>query len=249
MSDAEIDDLLDSTVEVDDDATLGLLRRGEIEILGRMPFSSNATFLVNVDDGSDHTQAIYKPEAGEQPLWDFPAGLWKREVATYELAVALGWGVVPPTVIRRDAPAGVGSLQFYVPSHYEEHYFTFRERPELRRQLEQICLLDLVANNTDRKGGHTLLGHDGRVWAIDHGLSFHAEFKIRTVLWDFAAEPVPRELVEDLERFVADGLPETLAELLDPFERDAVVVRANAVIANGAFPTDPTGRRHPWPLV
>ena len=249
MSDAEIDDLLDSTVEVDDDATLGLLRRGEIEILGRMPFSSNATFLVNVDDGSDHTQAIYKPEAGEQPLWDFPAGLWKREVATYELAVALGWGVAPPTVIRRDAPAGVGSLQFYVPSHYEEHYFTFRERPELRRQLEQICLLDLVANNTDRKGGHTLLGHDGRVWAIAHGLSFHAEFKIRTVLWDFAAEPVPRELVEDLERFVADGLPETLAELLDPFERDAVVVRANAVIANGAFPTDPTGRRHPWPLV
>src|SRR5664279_465549 len=151
MSESDIDDLLDSTVSVDDDATLPLLRMGEVEILGRMPWSSNATFLVTVDDGTDRTQGVYKPEAGERPLWDFDPGLWRREVATYELAHALGWPVVPPTVIREDGPAGVGSVQFYVPARYEEHYFTVRDIPRHRRSLEQICLLDLVANNTDRK--------------------------------------------------------------------------------------------------
>jgi uncharacterized repeat protein (TIGR03843 family) len=143
----------------------------------------------------------------------------------------------------------VGSIQFYVPSHYEEHYFSIRDRPQLRRSLEQICLLDLVANNTDRKGGHCLLGHDGRVWAIDNGLSFHAEFKLRTVLWDFAEEFIPGELIDDLGRLTNDGLPPQICELLDPFERDAALTRANAVIAGGKFPSDPTGQRHPWPMI
>ena len=249
MPESELDDLLDSTVDVDDPATIPLLRCGAVEILGRMPWSSNSTFLVTVDDGTDRTQAIYKPEAGERPLWDFPAGLWTREVATYELADSLGWPVVPPTVTRHDAPAGVGSLQFFVPSQYEEHYFTIREDSAHRYALEQVCLLDLVSNNTDRKGGHCLLGRDGRVWAIDNGLSFHVEFKVRTVLWDFAGEPVPDALLTDLARLVDSGLPDTITSLLDPFERDAVVERARAVIAAGKFPTDPTGRSYPWPMV
>ena len=250
MAETQLDDLLDSTVEVDDDASLPLLRTGEIEIHGRMPFSSNATFLVTVDDGTDHTQAIYKPEAGERPLWDFPPGLWRREVATYELATGLGWPVVPPTVIRGDdAPAGTGSLQFFVPARYEEHYFTLRDVAEHRRALEQICLLDVVANNTDRKGGHCLLGRDGRVWAIDNGLSFHQEFKLRTVLWDFGGEVIPGDMHDALVRLLDEGLPEPVADLLDPFERDAALTRARALVAGGRFPTDPTGQRHPWPMV
>ncbi len=249
MSESDIDDLLDSTVAVDDEATLPLLRTGDVEILGRMPWSSNATFLVTIDDGTDRTQGVYKPEAGERPLWDFPSGLWRREVATYELATSLGWPVVPPTVIREDGPAGIGSIQFYVPARYEEHYFTVRDLPEHRRALEQICLLDLVANNTDRKGGHCLLGRDDRVWAIDNGLSFHAEFKLRTVLWDFAGDVIPGELIDDLGRLSSDGLPPQLCDLLDPFERDAALTRARAVIAAGKFPSDPTGHRYPWPTI
>ena len=249
MSESDIEDLLDSTVSVDDDVTLPLLRQGEVEILGRMPWSSNATFLVTVDDGLNRTQGVYKPEAGERPLWDFEPGLWRREVATYELAHFLGWPVVPPTVIREDGQAGIGSIQFYVPARYEEHYFTVRDIPKHRRSLEQICLLDLVANNTDRKGGHCLVGQDDRVWAIDNGLLFHTEFKLRTVLWDFAGEFIPADLVEDLARLTADGLPPQICELLDAEECDAALSRANAVIAGGKFPSDPTGQRYPWPLV
>jgi uncharacterized repeat protein (TIGR03843 family) len=244
-----IDDLLDSTVDADDPATLPLLATGEIEIHGRMPFSSNATFLVTIDDGTDRTQGIYKPEAGERPLWDFPHGLWRREVAAYELATALGWPVVPPTVAREDGPAGVGSVQLFVPARYEEHYFTLRDDRRHRGALEQICLLDVVANNTDRKGGHCLLGRDDRVWAIDNGLSFHPEFKLRTVLWDFADQPIPDDLHADLCRLVERGLPRAVVELLDPFERDAVLTRSRALTNAGRFPRDPTGQRIPWPMV
>lgn len=249
MGEANLDDLLDSTVAVDADATLPLLRSGAIEVHGRMPFSSNATFLVTVDDGTDRTQAIYKPEAGERPLWDFPPGLWRREVATYELAVALGWPVVPPTVVREDAPAGVGSVQFFVPARYEEHYFTLRDVAEHRTALEQICLLDAVSNNTDRKGGHCLLGRDGRIWAIDNGLSFHEEFKLRTVLWDFAGDPIPADLHEALGHLLDAGVPAAVAGLLDPPEVDATLSRTRALVANGRFPVDPTGQRWPWPMV
>jgi len=245
----ELSTLLNTTVTVDDPVTIPLLRNGALEIHGRMPWSSNGTYLVSLDDGSNRTQGIYKPQSGERPLWDFPNGLWQREVATYELAEWLDWHVVPPTIIRRDGPLGIGSLQWFVPSDYTAHYFTMKDEPVLRRGLEQICLLDIVANNTDRKGGHCLLGEDGRVWAIDNGLSFHAEFKLRTVLWDFAGESIPTELIEGLGRLLDDGLPPGFVELLDPFERDAIRTRANAVISGGVFPSDPTGRRYPWPLV
>jgi uncharacterized repeat protein (TIGR03843 family) len=238
----------DSDVTVDDDAVVPLLTRGDVELLGRMPWSSNGTYLVRVADEVHHTQAIYKPESGERPLWDFPSGLWRREIATYEMAEHLGWHVVPPTV-ECDGPLGVGSLQFFVPARFEDHYFTIRELPEHRRSLEQICLLDLVTNNTDRKGGHCLVGLDGRIWAIDHGVSFHQEFKLRTVLWDFAGDPIPTDLAEDLGRILDDDLPHSVARHVDAFERDAVVARTRAVLAGGVFPHDPTGRRYPWPLV
>jgi len=244
-----LDELLDATVAPTDSGAAHLLRSGQIEVHGRMPWSSNRTFLSSVSDGDERAQAIYKPEAGERPLWDFPAGLWKREVAAYELSEALGWHVVPATVARSDAPLGEGSLQFFVPSDYESHYFTVRDDRTHRRRLEQICVLDIIANNTDRKAGHCLLGDDGQIWAIDNGLSFHAEFKVRTVLWDFGGDPLPAEIVADVCRLVEHGLPSAVDDLLDVFERDAALTRANAIVAGGRFPEDPTGQRYPWPLV
>ncbi len=242
-------DLSDTTVAVDDETTIPLLASGEIEVLGRMPWSSNGTYLVHIDDGTDHTQAVYKPQTGERPLWDFEPGLWRREVATYELATALGWPVVPPTIVRHDAPLGVGSLQWFVPADFEQHYFTLQTEARHRRRLEQICLLDLVANNTDRKSGHVLLGLDGNVWAIDNGLSFHEDFKIRTVLWDFGGEAIEAELADALARLIDTGLPEVFDDLLDSDERRATLERARALLSGGRFPVDPTGRCYPWPLV
>lgn len=235
-------------VTVDDPGVAELLSGGEIEILGRMPWSSNGTYLVRVSNATHHTQAIYKPESGERALWDFPSGLWRREIATYETAEHLGWHVVPPTV-ETSGPLGIGSVQFFIPAHFDQHYFSLRERPEHRRAFEQICLLDLVTNNTDRKAGHCLAGLDGRIWAIDHGVSFHEEFKLRTVLWDFAGEPIPAELATDLMRLLDSGVPEPVARHLDPAEREAMLDRLRAVLSGGVFPHDPTGRRYPWPLV
>jgi uncharacterized repeat protein (TIGR03843 family) len=225
------------------------LRRGEVEVLGRMPWSSNMTFLCEVDDGGDGVRAVYKPRRGERPLWDFPSGLDHREVAAYELSEALGWGIVPVTVLRDDGPLGPGSMQQFVPADFEQHYFTLYEDDTRHPELRRICAFDLVGNNTDRKSGHCLLGLDGRIWAIDNGLMFHHEPKLRTVIWEFGGEQVSPELLDDLCRLCADELPPTLAELLDPFERDAVLARAAHLVTTARFPIDETGRRYPWPLV
>jgi uncharacterized repeat protein (TIGR03843 family) len=232
-----------------------LLERGEIAMKGRMPWSSNATFLVELCAGEESGLAIYKPHRGERPLWDFPDGLYKREVASYQLSEALGWGVVPKTVLREDAPLGIGSIQRFVAADFEQHYFTLYEDESCRWHdpLRTICTFDLLANQTDRKSGHCLLGAEGddagRIYAIDNGLSFHAEFKLRTVIWEFGGEHVPVPLLDDIGRFVDDGIPDALARLLDPFERDALLTRARAVLSDGVFPIDGTGRRYPWPLV
>jgi uncharacterized repeat protein (TIGR03843 family) len=227
---------------------LELLREGQIEVLGRMPYSSNATFLVDVCHDGLEAQGIYKPHRGERPLWDFPSGLFIREAAAFDLCDALGWDLVPPTLVR-DGPLGEGSLQLFVPAHFEQHYFTLQEDEQHREALQRLCAFDIVSNNTDRKSGHVLLGEDGRIWAIDNGLSFHAEFKLRTVIWDFAGDPIPRPILEDLVRLLDDGLPAAVAAVLDPFERDAVLTRARAVLSEGRFPVDESGRRYPWPLV
>ena len=177
-----------------------LLRRGEIEVKGRMPWSSNGTYLVHLCLGDEEGAAIYKPHRGERPLWDYPSGLYRREVAVYEVSEALGWGLVPETVVRDDGPFGPGSLQRFVAAHFEEHYFTLLERPELHDALRTMCLFDLIVNNGDRKSGHCLLGEDGRIWGIDHGLCLHEEPKLRTVIWDFAGQPVPAERLDDVAR-------------------------------------------------
>jgi uncharacterized repeat protein (TIGR03843 family) len=232
-----------------DPLILTVLARGEVEVRGRMPWSSNATFLVELCHDSTTLPAIYKPHRGERPLWDFPDGLHRREVAAYRLSEALGWGLVPETVEREDGPLGPGSLQRFVPNNFTEHYFTLLERPELHPMLRTVCAFDLVANNADRKGGHTLLGLDGRIWAIDNGLCFHVAPGLRTVIWDFAGEPVPDPLLDDIERFAgSDGT--SLDGLLSPDEVSATLRRARAVLRKRRFPDVPPSRRsYPWPLV
>jgi hypothetical protein len=228
---------------------LDLLATAEIDVLGRMPYSSNATFLVDlIVEDAVPAQAIYKPERGEQPLWDFPGSLYRREVGAFLLSEQLGWGHVPPTIVV-DGPAGVGSLQLFIPAFFEEHYFTLLDEERWHPAFKEICAFDFVANNTDRKAGHVLLGKDDELWAIDNGLSFHQEFKLRTVIWDFASDDLSQEVCDGLTTFLDDDLTAELADLLTPFERDAVVTRARALLHSGEYPSDPTGRRYPWPMV
>jgi len=234
-------------VPPDPDAA-NVLQHGEVEVLGRMPWSSNATYLCEVSCGDQVLRAIYKPRLGERPLWDFPSGLDHREVAAYELSEALGWDLVPFTILR-EGPMGMGSLQQFVDADFEQHYFTIYEAGTHHDQLRAMCAFDLVGNNTDRKSGHCLLGLDGRIHGIDHGLMFHQEFKLRTVIWEFGGEPVPQDLLDDVAGLADEALPDPLAALLDPFERDAVRARARALVRAGCFPIDETGRRYPWPLV
>ena len=250
-----------------------LLASRELVIEGRLPWSSNLTFLVSLegtgaepgsgaDAGDDEAsvpgggpgrgpvQAVYKPHQGEQSLWDFPDGLYRREVAAYRLSEALGWGIVPPTVLREDAPFGTGSVQLFVEADYEEHYFTLQDEGGCDDELRVFCAFDVVANNADRKSGHVLRSTDGSLWGIDHGLCFHVQHKLRTVIWDFADEEVPTPVVADLEQLVADGLPPELDELLSGAESDALLERTARLAASGAFP-EPVGDRppYPWPLV
>ena len=232
----------------DDTAVPALVERGELEVIGRMPWSSNATYLCEVSCGGEVMRAIYKPRRGERPLWDFPSGLDHREAAAYELSEALGWDLVPFTVVR-DGPLGPGSVQAFVDADFEQHYFTLYEKPEHHPSLRAMCAFDLIGNNTDRKSGHVLLGLDGRIRGIDHGLMFHHEFKLRTVIWEFGGEPVPDDLLAAADSLAATELPDGLASLLDPLERDAVRTRARALVESGYFPIDGTGRRYPWPLV
>jgi len=213
-----------------------------------MPWSSNATFLVGVEHDGAATDAIYKPGRGERPLWDFPGSLYRREVAACRLSDALGWGVVPTTVLRPDGPLGEGSLQAFVDADFSEHYFTLLEHEDLHPQLRRMAVFDLLANNADRKSGHCLLTvDDRRVWGIDHGVCFHDEPKLRTVIWDFAGEPIDPGLLADVARLIDD--PPELADLLHRDELEAFRRRVEAVLRLGRFP-DPGGDRpYPWPLV
>jgi len=231
---------------------LEVLSTAEIRIEGRMPWSSNATFLVTLLDPANPEeelgQAIYKPLRGERPLWDFAPGLHRREYAAYRLSEELGLDLVPPTVLR-DGPVGEGSLQWFVAADHEQHYFTIHEqRPELHEQLRDVALFDMIANNTDRKSGHVLIDVDDHLWGIDHGLCFAAEFKLRTVVWEFAGEPLDERMLELAQR-IADEVPLSVAALLDDDEVTATQERAQWLVDRGTLPTDPTGRRYPWPLV
>mgnify|MGYP001361164179 CR=1 FL=1 len=213
-----------------------------------MPWSSNATFLVTVTLGPDRRAAIYKPHRGERPLWDFPDGLYRREVAAYEVSEALGWGIVPETVLRQDAPLGPGSLQRFVEADFDQHYFTLMDEEAWHDELRRIAVFDLLINNADRKSGHCLLA-EGRIWGIDHGLCFHVQPKLRTVIWDFGGTRLPRALREQVGA-IAQQLPSSLAELLNPSETAALMHRAETVAGLDRFPDpDPDMRPYPWPLV
>lgn len=226
-----------------------IITEGTIELIGRMPWSSNATFLAEASVDGHSTRVIYKPHIGERPLWDFPDGLYRREIAAYELSRSLGWEIVPFTVVRDDAPHGTGSVQRFIDADFEQHYFTMLEDSSTHWQLARMAVFDLLCNNTDRKGGHCLLDADGHIWGIDNGLSFHAEFKLRTVIWDFGGEPIDAELLDDLQTLVDGGLDERVSALLGTFEQDAVLTRARALLREGVLPVDETGHRYPWPLV
>jgi uncharacterized repeat protein (TIGR03843 family) len=219
---------------------------------GRIPGSSNATLLVTCALG-DHVQlGVYKPARGERPLWDFPNGLHRREVAAYELSEALGWGLVPVTVTRDEGPHGPGSVQRFVTEAVEgEHYFTLRDEERWWPDLKRLAAFDVVANNADRKSGHVLLADD-RLWAIDHGLCFHPEPKLRTVIWDFATEALATDILDDVRHLLARGVERLTAGLLDDDEQEALAWRAEALVARGELPMpDDRGRwpPYPWPLV
>ena len=228
---------------------LEVLSAGELEVVGQLPWSSNRTFLTTCSSGDDQLGAVYKPERGERHLWDFPAGIYRREVAAYCLSELLGWGLVPETVERTDAPLGPGSLQRFVDADFSEHHFTLVEEKAHHERLRTICAFDVVANNADRKSGHCLLGCDGTIWAIDNALCFHRQPKLRTVIWEFAGERLPEKLLDDLSR-LGDGLPGGLEPWLSAAEIDALGRRAARLAAGGRFPVpDPDTHHYPWPLV
>lgn len=234
---------------------LELLQHATLDLQGIVPWSTNRTLVVTLREGPDETLGIYKPERFEQPLWDFPAhSLGRREVATFLLAHTLGWPSVPPVVLR-EGPLGPGSLQLYIAHDPQVHFFTLREGQQYRVGLQRIALFDQLINNADRKGGHLLLDPEGHVWAIDHGLTFHAEPKLRTVIWDYAGEPLPPAERSDLLRLQADLAPgsapsNALAELLKPFELDALRERLSALLQDGIYPLpNPNQRCVPYPLI
>ena len=231
---------------------MSLLDDGDVDVLGRMPWSSNATFLVNLTDGDAETLAIYKPQRGERPLWDFPRGtLCHREVAAYEVSAALGWDLVPYTVLR-DGPAGVGMVQQFVEHDPEEHYFTLLEKHA--DAFRRMAAFDVVINNTDRKGGHCLRAlADGAIFGIDHGVSFHSQWKLRTVIWDFAGDAIKPSVCTDLHLFddaLKGSVGDTLSELLDRFELDALRARTEHLLTTGRLPEpDRDYHSYPWPTI
>lgn len=233
--------------------TLAILSQGDISLVGEFLWGSNYTFLVEVMQEKYQVQAIYKPSRGERPLWDFDSGtLAAREVAAYLTSRELGWGMVPPTVLRQDGPAGFGSLQLYIEVDPERNYFSFSE--DEKRRLMPVAVFDLLINNADRKAGHVLLDAQQQVWLIDHGVSFHEEYKLRTVIWDFVGDEIPKPLLDDLQQFrtrlaTDASLQSAFAELLTEREIASMLKRADELLAASRFPGPGPGRPYPWPLI
>jgi uncharacterized repeat protein (TIGR03843 family) len=236
-----------------DESLRAAFETGTLELKGQFTLGSNYTFYVTVADGPKSFQAVYKPQQGEQPLWDFPENtLAGREVAAYVLSEALGWGIVPFTILRKDGPLGAGSLQQYIDYDPNYHYFNFSA--EDKDRLRVVALFDHLTNNADRKGSHVFFEKRTRqLYAIDHGLCFNQEDKLRTVIWDFAGEPLPAELVLGLEALRPCLLPSAalhadLSRYLTRAEIAALDRRAENLLAYGAFPYAPNDRRaHPYP--
>ena len=244
----------ETTIALTSKRVLHLLTHGEIEVEGLIPWSSNATLLVTVRDEDLTTLAVYKPQEGERPLWDFRYGtLGLREVASHLVCEALGWALVPPTVLRQ-GPHGLGSVQFFIHAQEEAHFFTIQDDPAYLEDLQRLAAFDVLANNADRKSGHCLVDLQGRLWAIDNALTFHADPKLRTVIWGFAGQPLPGNMLADLQTLhsILTGdsqLEQALHHLLDEQEVAALHRRLELLIEAGRFPEPGEGRVLPWPLV
>src|SRR3989442_7869033 len=228
-----------------------LLGRGRLRLLGLLPRASNYTFLGEVSDEGEPALVVYKPREGEAPLWDFPEGtLCRREVAAYVLAEGLGWAFVPPTILR-DGPHGPGAVQLFVEADPRDHYFTLRDTR--LEDFRPVAACDIMINNANRKSGHCLRDPDGKIWLVDHGLSFSVQPKLRTVIWEFAGEPLPPNICADLQRVTVDlqsgSLRGELLELIDVREVDATARRARALVRSGRFPSPSPTRSYPWPPV
>lgn len=237
-----VDELLRTTFE-----------NGTIELKGQFTLGSNYTFFVSVAYEQQLVQAVYKPQKGEQPLWDFPENtLSGREVAAYLVSQALGWDIVPYTIFREDGPYGPGSLQQYI--EYNPNYHYFNLKPEDTERLRPVVLFDLLTNNADRKGSHIFFEKRTKhLYAIDHGLCFNVEDKLRSVIWDFAGEAFSPEHSSALTGLRAGlkasaQLYQNLLMFLNPDEIAAMDLRAETLIALGEFPYPPKDRRaHPYP--
>lgn len=242
------------TDELDFAAAEALLLAAEFEDCRPLWSSSNYVFLAQMcGPGGEQFAAVYKPHRGEAPLWDFPDGLYQREAAAYQLANLLDWPFIPPTVIR-DGPQGIGSVQIYIRHDQTLSFFEQRENPELVPQLKRMAVFDVIANNADRKGGHCLLDEQGIVWGIDHGLCFHQEYKLRSVIWDWATEPIPEEWLDAVTAArehlaAADEQAKPLLDLISRAEAAALLRRIDRVLTTRIFPLPGPNRHYPWPLV
>jgi len=246
----------ESAIQVTETEILRVLTHGELSEEGLLPYSSNHSFLVTASHDGVSLPGVYKPRRGENPLWDFEWGtLCQRETAAYLVSKSLGWNLVPPTVLR-EGTRGIGSVQLFIPNNEREHYFTIQEDARFVATLRRLALFDFIVNNADRKSGHCLLGADQRLWAIDHGICFHTEYKLRTVIWEFCDMPIEGEIYNDLKGFQACLLDEhspvcqILCQLLTSAERAAMLARTKLLIQHRAFPGPQTHRRnYPWPPI
>ncbi len=248
---SEEDNNAEKSVSITPQEIIQILTEGTLDLEGLMPYGSNYTFLAYVNTDTHKIPAIYKPVRGEQPLWDFPSGtLAFREVCAYHLSEALGWNFVPPTIYR-DGPHGHGSVQFYIHNDPEVHYFTLSDAE--KDSLRPAALFDFIANNADRKGGHVIKADDSRFWLIDHGLCFHADYKLRSVIWEFAEQPIADELLAAITAFRnALDTPElqaTFVPLLQEDEFKAMLERTEFLIETKQYPAPGPGRHYPWPPV
>lgn len=237
------------------DRVLEILEKGEVgPERGMMRWSSNYTFLVPVTYQDDTLMGVYKPQRGERPLWDFPDGmLCKREVAAFITSQELGWQIVPPTALR-EGTRGLGSVQFFIEHDPDVNYFSFE--PALASQVMRIAAFDYIVNNADRKGGHCLLDNQDHVWGIDHGITFHSSPKLRTVIWDFAGQPIVDASLADMERVCkaitdsATPYRQRMAELLTEREITAFQHRLQHLLRTKKYPTPgASGPNYPWPPV
>lgn len=225
----------------------------DFKILGLLHGASNYTFLARLGPHPpDGLRAVYKPARGESPLWDFEAGtLYRREVAAYELSKVLGWPNIPPTIVREKAPHGVGALQLFIDAD-RRHFLgqgTAHDDVWMR-----VALFDVITNNADRKSGHCLFDAQDKVWVIDHGLTFHVDQKLRTVIWDFSGRPLPADLCEDVERGLIElergRLGETLEGLISPAEVRVLKRRVRGVLdPRWRYPEPTSAWSIPWPPV